>query len=417
MRTLPLSVALFVVCLTFFGACSSAPPKLANPQTSRPAASADLGVLPRVEGAWLADFVAMQRYEELAQQAEKATQYDAAAKLFLAAARASDTVPSPTGMWLRQRAAAAALHAGDDNLALRALEDAADHGFRMLDHVDHADLYDPLRNAPRFLAFREAVKKNAIAYDAAHAEVERARFEFSDVERFWAAYDHAFSGESKSILAQAAIFRTEYLGRGTAGLIDYHHIKTQSTEELVRTLRHLKAYYDGIRAQTLRAKTFEPQMRAGLKRLKALLPYAPVPDVTFVIGRLNSGGTAGPSGMLIGLDIWSYQEGVPMDGISPGMQKAITQVRLEQLPYVVLHEHIHTIQSFANEDTLLEQSLIEGSADFFATLALPDAPPLPNHRWGKAHEAQVWARFKAEMDGTDSSNWIANQNQVDSDEW
>jgi hypothetical protein len=218
------------------------------------------------------------------------------------------------------------------------------------------------------------------------------------------------------IAGKAAVFREHYLAPGTPGLIDYFHLKIGSAEALAAQVERSPGYYDGIRARTIEVQRLEPQVRAGLERLLALYPAATVPDVTFVVGRLTSGGTVGPAGMLIGVDIWSWQEGVSLDGISAGMQQLLRGSSLEMLPFVVLHEHVHTLQQYATESTLLDNALVEGSADFIAGLALPDMPKPYYYRWGLAREAMVWAAFAQEMAGSDTSRWIANQNRATA-EW
>ena len=63
--------------------------------------------------------------------------------------------------------------------------------------------------------------------------------------------------------------------------------------------------------------------------------------------------------MLIGLDIWSAPPDAPLDGLSVGMQELIRNSALKRLPFVVIHEHIHALQVFAREDTLLDMALAE----------------------------------------------------------
>lgn len=387
-----LGIALLVSCAAGGPATSSPPP---------PEAADALPAL-----AWLGDFARMQRLEELAEAEEAEGHPRAAAALYAEAARVADRVPSPTGMWLRPSAALAALAAGDEAGALLHLDDASTHGFRFVRWLDQTEALAPLRARPELASIRDRVADHAEQFRRSHDDPNTARLEFSDVNRFWQAYDLAFAPGRH--LSPAAVFRRHYLGAGSPGLIDYHHLKTRSSEALVAQIERARGYYDGIRARTLSAERLEPEIRAGLARLLELVPGAPVPDVTFVVGRLNSGGTAGPSGMLIGLDIWSWEEGVPLDGISEGMKTLLKSGRLEQLPFVVLHEHVHALQSFASEETLLEMALAEGSADFLAGLALPEAEKPYYYRWGLAHEAEVWTRFVAEKDGTSTDDWIAN---------
>ncbi|NRD89201.1 hypothetical protein C8024_06755 [Sphingopyxis sp. BSNA05] len=210
--------------------------------------------------------------------------------------------------------------------------------------------------------------------------------------------------------------RKYYLAPGSPGLIDYHWIKTRSMELLVDRISKSAEYYDSIRSATLTVASYEPQIRNAFAKVKALYPDAYFPDVTFVIGRLNSGGTAGASGMLIGVDVWSWSEGISLNGISPGFRKIVTNYSLATLPYVVVHEQMHAMQNYTGEDSLLKAALQEGSADFIAMLALPESAPPAHYRWGLEHEAAIWNRFKGQMAGKDLGEWIGNNGSA-TEQW
>lgn len=363
---------------------------------------------------WLADFAALQQLEELGDTADKEGKYSLAARYFAAAAAEGTSLPSQTGTALRIKAAKAFVRSNQADAALAQLRYALAEGFRndLLLKTD-AELQS-LASRPEFARLVQDASGRAREFAATHRSAENAKLEFGDVERFWVAYDLA--QQTKSSAEKAVIFRAHYLAPGTPGLIDFFRLKIQSAEALVARIESMPGYYAAIRAPSLTARELEMPIRDGIARLLALYPEAEVPDVTFVVGRLNSGGTAGPAGMLIGLDIWSAPPDAPLDGLSVGMQELIRNSDLKRLPFVVLHEHVHALQVYAREDTLLEIALAEGTADFLAGLALPDEEKPYYYRWGLANEKQVWAEFEKEMSGKDVSRWIANQNRATS-EW
>ena len=363
---------------------------------------------------WLVDHAAMMQASALAQAAEQQGRFSDAAGAWERAAAASRSIPSPTGIGFHVDAARASMRAGDAQRALRLLQAAADDGYWYDRSVEGDEAFKPLVGTDRFQSLLLQFRHNATAYQQAHNDPDKARLVFTDVERFWQAYDLAL--QQKDARQKADIFQRHHLLGGSPGLIDYHRIKTGSVEKLVETLERFPDYYKGVRAQTLKAAALEGDIRNGLRRLKALHPQGAVPDVTFVIGRLNSGGTAGPSGMLVGLDIWSWTPGVSVEGLSSGMTTLVTTATLSQLPFVVVHEHVHTLQQYAGPPTLLSEALSEGSADFLAGLALPEQARPYYYQWGLEHEAEVWRRFAADMDKQDTSAWIANLNHTE-DGW
>ncbi|MBV7257094.1 hypothetical protein KCG44_09905 [Pacificimonas sp. WHA3] len=315
-------------------------------------------------------------------------------------------VPAETYALLGMQEIYAYIRADQPDAAIPSLGALADAGFRLPGNLEAMAGFDRLLGDQRADAAMATIRGHADRYRAAHSDPGSAPLVFEDVPRFWAAYDLA--SETRGDRAKAAIFRRHYLAPGTPGLVGYHWLKTGTAEALVRRITSSPEYYDGIRERTLAAATFEPTIRAGLHRFKALYPGAYFPPVTFVIGRLNSGGTAGPEGLMIGLDVWGWSEGVSTEGLSDGLVKLVRSTDMSQLPMIVVHEQIHSLQEYGTDQTLLMGVLQEGTADFLAHLALPDQERPPYYHWGIANEERIWHRLQAEMDSEDWSDWIGN---------
>lgn len=367
--------------------------------------------------AWLGDFAAMQTLREQAGLEEDLAR---SADLLEQGSNHGQHVPSSSWLDLAYASARRYAGAGQSANAVRMARRLAEHGFRNHRGLQTDSVFSALQADPQFAEpFAEQVARvrdNDARYRQRYADPETAPLIFEDVPRFWEAFDHAAAATTR--LKKAAIFRRDYLGRGTAGLIDYHWLKTERTELLLRQIDAAPGYYAGIREQTLRAADLEPKIRAGFRSLAKLYPDAHFPPTTFVVGRLNSGGTAGQEGMLVGLDLWSYTEGVPTEGVSPALLPILKTLRLENLPYIVLHEQIHAMQQYGGEDILLSDVLAEGSADFIAHLALPEQPQPPYYVWGLEHEDRVWARFASEAADGEYGDWLANYSgNLIEDDW
>lgn len=400
-----------LVALAFSGFAAALP--VGGPSGARAEAPAAAAEAPKA--MWLADFAAMQQLAELGDSAMESKNYADAAAYFEQASELSAKIPSPAGIYASANAAAAYLKMNRPKDALRLLEKAAAEGVREADYFATASDFEDLHGNKRFARIIEKMRGNAEAFRNSHRRAEDAKLIFDDVERFWAAYDLA--AKEKGLKRKAAIFREHYLAPGTPGLIDYHWIKIQSMEQLASRIEEIGGYYDGVRERTLGAEKYGEIIREGLRRFVALYPDASVPDVTFVIGRLSSGGTAGPSGMLIGLDVWSWTEGVPLDGVEPGFQKAVQSFNLESLPFIVVHEHIHALQQYSGETNVLRGSIQEGSADFLASLALPEQQKPHYYRWGLEREEMIWRRFQKEMEGENFRNWLGNNSNMHEEDW
>lgn len=382
------------------------------PSVAAQAVAADKSAL---QPLWLADYAAMRQLDELGKSQAKEENWQNAAVYFARAGELGTKIPGLVGMWLDFAAIDAYLRAAQNDKALAQLSKTAKRGFRFPEHIENNPIFGDIKDSPDYQKSLKTIKKAADTYRDARRNPEDAKLIFNDVPRFWAAYDLA--EKEKYASGKAAVFRRHYLAPGSIGLIDYHWGKTKTMERLVQKIEESPAFYQGIRAQTLKAASFEAKIRAGFRQLKTLYADAFFPDVTFVIGRLNSGGTAGASGMLIGLDVWSWTPGVSLEGVSPGFQKILTSNDLERLPYIVIHEHIHSLQAYSGESNILRGVLQEGSADFLALKALPEAKPPVYFEWGFANEEKIWRRFQQEMDGNDFSNWIGNNNTDHGDDW
>jgi uncharacterized protein YjaZ len=71
----------------------------------------------------------------------------------------------------------------------------------------------------------------------------------------------------------------------------------------------------------------------------------------------------------------------------------------------VSHELIHFQQHYPSKP-LLEHSFMEGSADFVGELISGRQINNDAHRYGLAHEAELWKEFSAHFDDTNYFPWM-----------
>ena len=211
-----------------------------------------------------------------------------------------------------------------------------------------------------------------------HTDPDSAKLITSDVRLFWQAVDRA----SRDSLAP--VLQREYLDRGTVGVRDFIPGRIFSAEDLGAAVRDRRAKYDSVRAANVDVARAEPAIRAAFRRLKAIYPDAVFPDVYFVIGRFNSGGTASKHGLLIGAEMYRDPSG---------------------LPAIVAHELIHYQQHYDNP-TLLEHSFLEGTADFLGEMISGSQINNAAHEYGLAHEHALWQEFKSHFDDRQFYPWM-----------
>jgi hypothetical protein len=233
------------------------------------------------------------------------------------------------------------------------------------------------------------------------------KFVTSDIANFWRAYDLAANETDKT--KRVAIFQTEYLDKGSPGLKDFLRLRIKSAETLVSTIDSMPKYYASIRPQTLHVQRMEQRMRAAFIKFKSIYPQAVFPDVYFVIGVTSSGGTTGPSGLLIGTEMYGKTEKSPMDELRAWLRAVLSTV--DNLPAIIAHESCHYNQRYStapDQRHLLGKALQEGACDMIGELI--SGRNINEHLkvYGRTHDAEIWRDFEADMYKPDFSKWIYN---------
>jgi len=239
-------------------------------------------------------------------------------------------------------------------------------------------------------------------HDPAHV-----KFVTSDIGNFWRAYDLAANETDKS--KRIAIFQAEYLDKGSPGLKDFVRLRIKSAANLVSAIDRMPKYYASIRPQTLQVQRMEKRMRSAFEKFKLIYPDAVFPDVYFLIGVTSSGGTTGPSGLLIGTEMYGKTPKTPMDELSDWLRMVLSTV--DNVPAIVAHESCHYNQHYnsaPDQRHLLGKSLQEGSCDTIGELI--SGRNINEHLkvYGKTHVAEIWRDFEVDMYKPDFSKWVYN---------
>jgi len=216
---------------------------------------------------------------------------------------------------------------------------------------------------------------------------DSARFVTGDIDNFWKAFDHYKKDTSVNT------FGKEYIDIGSEGVKGFTPYRIRSADNLYKMVKKRQADYEKVRTNTLRIKEKEKQCRSTFYALKYLYPQAKFPPVYFVIGAYNSGGTSGDQGLFIGAEM---------------------QNNIDGLPGIVAHELIHFQQNLTSENpTLLQQSIIEGSADFIGELISGTRGDDAANNYGNAHTDQLCKEFVSLMNGTERNDWLYGTSKKD----
>jgi hypothetical protein len=237
---------------------------------------------------------------------------------------------------------------------------------------------------------------------AQHADPGAVRIETSDVARFLATLD-ALAAASTYRDSAAILFERYYLP-ATPGLRDFIRLRIGSPFELLDQIASHRAYYAHLPRSLAGLLAAEPDIRAAFRRFAALYPEAVFADTYFLIGRMNSGGTISPGRLLIGAEMYGLDEDAPAHELGE-WHRAVLRDR-SILVTIAVHELMHVNQPRTRQNTLLAQSLREGSADFLAELVTGRNINEHVHAWANPREQELWREFSAAMHGTDLNGWF-----------
>ena len=212
---------------------------------------------------------------------------------------------------------------------------------------------------------------------------EKAIIYTNDINNFWVAFDSLTAGYKKNP------FNDFYIKKGSNGVQHFmDHNRIVNADTLLATVINRKQDYLKIRDNSLKINEVVMQCRVSYFALKYLYPKAVFPPLYFVIGRFNTGGVSLPNEQIIGAEM-----------NEPG-----------NIPYMVAHELIHANQKIPYKyKILLEQCIIEGSADFLGELISGKIASTAPYLYAKGKEKELMKEFLRDMnlgENDDFDYWL-----------
>jgi hypothetical protein len=134
-------------------------------------------------------------------------------------------------------------------------------------------------------------------------------------------------------------------------------------------------------------------------------------DVYFTVGVFRSGGTITDGMVLIGSEIALADSATVTDEFPPSLDHlpgVFATNPATELDYVTVHELVHTVQPGRWGYDLLSQAVLEGIAEFVASVAMGVPSPAQSVRYGEAHRDTVRAVFEQELFSPWRDRWIWN---------
>jgi hypothetical protein len=216
-----------------------------------------------------------------------------------------------------------------------------------------------------------------------------AKFHTEDILNFWKTFDEASPDFS------ANVFQEKYIDAGSKGLKGFLKYRIENGKNLSKTVKENLDYYKAIRESSLSIDNKKERFYEYFANLKKIYPEAVFPDVYFVIGAKNSGGTAFDDGLIVGAEMF----GKETNDFKP-------RIDIDYVDEVVAHELVHFQQNYTSNNTLLAQSIREGSADFICELIAGTHSNVKIYEYGDAHTTELWKEFVTQMNGNNWTDWL-----------
>ncbi|WP_118856510.1 hypothetical protein [Sphingomonas mesophila] len=186
----------------------------------------------------------------------------------------------------------------------------------------------------------------------------------------------------------AAQLQSDYLANGGPAIAVFTPGRINSAERLAAKIAEKPELYgDAVERCLPWVAGTNAQLRAAYLGLKGLFPAKPLPKIAVVVGRDNSGGTAGNGMQVIGLEV--------ICRLSP--TRAAFEERMRQF---FAHETVHTLQRIdspaAIANMLLTMALSEGVPDLVTMMITGGVPSPERDRWAREREAWIWSEFQSD---------------------
>lgn len=217
-----------------------------------------------------------------------------------------------------------------------------------------------------------------------------------DVQRFYEIYDAAHGHPT------AGQLQHDYLDPGSPGIHRLAELRNVTGASMAKAMAaHPEIYADAKRCMLV-LPAARQRLKTALSELARRYPRMRLAPVTVAVGRGKPVGVTDASGVMIGLEALCA-----VNYLDPNVE--------DRFVHVLAHEYAHVQQAlqapaFYNDPkpTVLEESLIEGAAEFTAELISGSIGNVDLKTMTLGREAEIETAFVADEDKTDLSKWLYN---------
>jgi hypothetical protein len=246
------------------------------------------------------------------------------------------------------------------------------------------------------VACMATAQASPVAEQTPTASAAAPAIHIEDVRRFYEIYDAAHGHPTASQLQH------DYLDPGSAGLHRLAELRNVTGASMAKAIAaHPEIYADAKRCMAV-LPAARLRLKTALGELARRYPQMRLAPVTVVVGRGKPVGVTDASGVMIGLEALCA-----VNYLDPNVE--------DRFVHVLAHEYAHVQQALQSptfyddpKPTVLEESLIEGAAEFTAELISGSIGNVDLKAMTRGREAEIETAFVADEDKTDFSKWLYN---------
>jgi predicted Zn-dependent protease DUF2268 len=194
----------------------------------------------------------------------------------------------------------------------------------------------------------------------------------------------------------------DYLDPGSDGLHRLVKLRDVTAASIAESIaQHPQTYADARRCMDVLPRV-RPRVAASLHTLEKLYPEMQIRPTTIAVGRGKPIGVTDAEGVVIGLEALCA-----VTWMEPNIE--------DRFVHVIAHEYAHVQQALRSpllyddpKPTVLEESLIEGAAEFTAELISGSVSYTNFNTMAKRDLKATESAFLADKDKTDLSAWLYN---------
>jgi len=226
----------------------------------------------------------------------------------------------------------------------------------------------------------------------------------TDVDNFWNTYDKL--SQAQTLTDTIQIIQKYYLDKASDGLQEYIKASNSTATDFSNAIKNHKNYLLSIRPTTTSIRNYKSKIVDAARKLKYMCSSASFPQIYFVIGKFEVGGTQFPNLLYIGAELMCASSASPLQEIREDLRPIVSNIN--NIATVSIHEVIHYQQKYQDAKNILDGALIEGGADFITKQITGKMTAQSCFEYGYKHEKELWTDFKNQDTSQNFEKWFVN---------